>query len=178
LREINEEVLVWSGLSSVWFDRKRDLIFRRKGDNSDQFRRKKRLRKRASEVGSSVPVVEQTKNVEGIDISNFCTQLENSLEKDEGTSFRVASAPPLQLVKRLSLPPLAYLMLPPLDHLMLVHPMLLVLLPLVMMSFEKKAEAEVMRHQFDPLNTLTQSALSRVSFMKKTQSPRVSYRIA
>ncbi|GJU29767.1 hypothetical protein Tco_1173356 [Tanacetum coccineum] len=34
LRGLNEVVLVWSGLSSVWLNRKCDSIFRRKDDNS------------------------------------------------------------------------------------------------------------------------------------------------
>ncbi|GKE46091.1 hypothetical protein Tco_1477349, partial [Tanacetum coccineum] len=144
LREINEAVLVRSGLSSVWFNQKRDPVFRMKNDNSEMsiydfmtlstwenakgthiplptldkiaaaqpdpklakkskapFKRKaaaplvgpfepdqprkKRLRKRASEAGSSAPIVDRT------------------LDGNEGTFSRAVSAPPCDLVRDLVL---------------------------------------------------------------------------
>ncbi|GKD06146.1 hypothetical protein Tco_1181120, partial [Tanacetum coccineum] len=54
---------------------------------------------------SSVSVLEQTKDVEDTDISDFHADLENSLEGNEGTSLRATSAPSLRLSKRLGSPP-------------------------------------------------------------------------
>ncbi|GJR04250.1 hypothetical protein Tco_0527234 [Tanacetum coccineum] len=56
----------------------------------DQPRRKIRLRKRALEAGSSTPVVERAEDVEGSDISDFCTQLEDSLEMDNFSFLCIA----------------------------------------------------------------------------------------
>ncbi|GJY61263.1 hypothetical protein Tco_0461920 [Tanacetum coccineum] len=66
---------------------------------------KKRLRKKSSEARSSVSVLEQTKDVEDTDISDFHADLENKLEGNEGTSLRAASAPSLRHGKRLGSPP-------------------------------------------------------------------------
>nr|GEW80779.1 hypothetical protein [Tanacetum cinerariifolium] len=51
---------------------------------SAQTTKKKRLRKKASEARSSALVLEQTDDVEDTDISKFCVELEDSMEKDEG----------------------------------------------------------------------------------------------
>ncbi|GJT47941.1 hypothetical protein Tco_0974098 [Tanacetum coccineum] len=214
LRKINEAFLVRSGISSVWFNQKCNLAFRRKDDNygrsgnakvveepheftnsifkrvhnhtsvaaakgtpiplptldkvaaghpypklakkskapvkrkeptsslgpsePDQPRRKRRLRRKASDAGSSAPVVERAEDTEATDLSksNYCTILEDTLDKDEGTFFRAASTPPLRLGKRLGSPPTC-LMLPSSIHRMLACLMLLVLLLLVMSMFEK-----------------------------------------
>ncbi|GKE91342.1 hypothetical protein Tco_1572437, partial [Tanacetum coccineum] len=71
----------------------------------DQPAKKKWLRKKASKAGSSAPILDHTENVEGTDISDFCADIENSLERDEGTSFRAVSAPFPRLGKRLGSPP-------------------------------------------------------------------------
>ncbi|GJW57857.1 hypothetical protein Tco_0104588 [Tanacetum coccineum] len=214
LRKINEAVLVRSGISSIWFNQKCNLAFRRKDDNygrsgnakvveephkftnsifqhvhnhtsvaaakgtpiplptldkvaaghpypklakkskapvkrkeptsllgpsePDQLRRKRRLRRKASNAGSSAPVVERAEDTEATDLSksNYCTILEDTLDKDEVTFFRAAFTPPLRLGKRLGSPPTC-LMLPSSIHRMLACLMLLVLLLLVMSMFEK-----------------------------------------
>ncbi|GJS42335.1 hypothetical protein Tco_0567378 [Tanacetum coccineum] len=66
--------------------------------------RRRMLRKKTSEVGYSAPVVEQSEGVDNADMADFCTKLEDSIERDEGTSVRVASAPSLQISKRLGSP--------------------------------------------------------------------------
>ncbi|GJR44028.1 hypothetical protein Tco_1312131 [Tanacetum coccineum] len=143
LREMKEAVLVRYGLSSVWSNRKSDLVLRRTSDNfemgvydfmtlpswgdakgtlvplptpdeivvaqpnpklakksktlvkrkastssliplgPDQPTKKKRLRKKASEAGSSAPDLEQTEDVEDTDILEFCVEIEDSMERDE-----------------------------------------------------------------------------------------------
>nr|GEY40135.1 hypothetical protein [Tanacetum cinerariifolium] len=62
----------------------------------------RKMRKRASEVGSSAPKVEQ---VEGLDdASNFLVDLENILENTGSTPVRAVSAPTLHLGKKLRPP--------------------------------------------------------------------------
>ncbi|GJS16230.1 hypothetical protein Tco_0410702 [Tanacetum coccineum] len=63
------------------------------GTKPNQPSKKKRLRKKSSEAMSSTPVLEQTEDVEDADISDFCTDLENNLVGNEGTSLRDASSP-------------------------------------------------------------------------------------
>ncbi|GJY67128.1 hypothetical protein Tco_0469366 [Tanacetum coccineum] len=62
---------------------------------------KRKLKRSASEVGSSVLEVEETKGLDGAGMSDFYVELENSLERDEGTSARVDSVPVTRLGKRL-----------------------------------------------------------------------------
>ncbi|GJX64918.1 hypothetical protein Tco_0299261, partial [Tanacetum coccineum] len=59
--------------------------------------KKKRLKNKSSEARSSALVLEQTIDSEDTDILDFCTDLENSLEGNEGTSLRAAFAPSLQI---------------------------------------------------------------------------------
>ncbi|GKC88394.1 hypothetical protein Tco_1149043, partial [Tanacetum coccineum] len=67
--------------------------------------RKRNLRKRASEPGSSTPELGQTEGVDEADLTDFCAEVENSLERNEGISTRAVSAPTLRLGKRLGAPP-------------------------------------------------------------------------
>ncbi|GJX40318.1 hypothetical protein Tco_0255308 [Tanacetum coccineum] len=73
----------------------------------DQLRRKRRLRRKASEAGSSSSAVEHADDVEAADISkiDYCTFLEGTLDRDECTSSKAVSAPSLRLGKRLGSPP-------------------------------------------------------------------------
>ncbi|GJS69012.1 hypothetical protein Tco_0701853, partial [Tanacetum coccineum] len=170
LHEINEAVLVRSGLSYVWFNENCDLVFRRKDDNSemsiydfmtlltwenaewnataplvgpsepDQPRRKIRLRKRASEAGSSTPVVKRAEDVEGTDILDFCTQLEDSFNRLGSPltclSHAASSGPSHVGTSNAARASSS-------GH-----------------GVIQKARAEVMHHQLDPLGTLDQSALA------------------
>ncbi|GJW36856.1 hypothetical protein Tco_0059776, partial [Tanacetum coccineum] len=52
------------------------------------------LRKKDSEAGSSAPVEEPTEDMDDADLSNFCTKLEDSMERNEGTSSKAVFAPP------------------------------------------------------------------------------------
>ncbi|GKD36005.1 hypothetical protein Tco_1251514 [Tanacetum coccineum] len=74
------------------------------GNSILQHRRKKRLRKKASEARTSAPAAERVEDVEGIDLSDYCTILENSLERDEDTFSRAIFAPSPRLGKRLGSP--------------------------------------------------------------------------
>ncbi|GJU80732.1 hypothetical protein Tco_1283097 [Tanacetum coccineum] len=64
-----------------------------------------RLAKKSKEPGSSAPKLGQTKSVDEVDLTDFCAEIETSLERDEGTSARAASAPVPCLGKRLGAPP-------------------------------------------------------------------------
>ncbi|GKB13665.1 hypothetical protein Tco_0847588, partial [Tanacetum coccineum] len=157
---------------------------------SQQLKRRK-LRKRASEPGYSTPKLGQTEGVDEADLTDFCAKIENSLEKDEGTSARAASTH--VLVRDWVLLPL-WLMLVLLDHPMLgLRSMLLLsdvnfllevwcdfisflfllyfeflvelvaygLLGAVASGHVGKSRAEVMRRQLDLLDSLARSALAR-----------------
>ncbi|GKD19618.1 hypothetical protein Tco_1208776 [Tanacetum coccineum] len=156
LREMKEEVLLCSGLSSVWLNKKYDPVFRKKVEDADakiveelyhlpillldrvskhttapsaegvpvslptpdegkarptsivvsEFNRpskNKKLRKRAWEVGSSAPEVEQIEDLN--DVSDFWVDLENSLERTGSIPARAVSSPTPHLGKRLGPPP-------------------------------------------------------------------------
>nr|GEW15879.1 hypothetical protein [Tanacetum cinerariifolium] len=47
----------------------------------------------SSEAGSSAPEVGQAEGVDEADLTDFCAKIENSLQRDEGTSARAASTP-------------------------------------------------------------------------------------
>ncbi|GJX21127.1 hypothetical protein Tco_0223804 [Tanacetum coccineum] len=74
---------------------------------ASQPNRKRRLKKKASESGSSTPTVEQAKDVEDVDLSetDYCGFLKDNLKRDEGNSSRAASVPNLRFGKRLGSPP-------------------------------------------------------------------------
>ncbi|GKD98824.1 hypothetical protein Tco_1382721, partial [Tanacetum coccineum] len=156
LREMKEEVLICSGLSSVWSNKECDLMsiydfmtllswgdakidalillptlnevaaaqpdphLARKSKGPSQVRvqsasatasepsqpsKKRRLKKRASEAGYSAPELGQAKGLNEADITDFCTELEDNMERDEGTSIRTDSVPTPPLSKRLGPPP-------------------------------------------------------------------------
>ncbi|GKC02814.1 hypothetical protein Tco_0994424, partial [Tanacetum coccineum] len=62
-----------------------------------QSSKKRKLRKRVPEVGSSNPEVEQTKGLGDAHISKFCVKLEDSLERSGSIPVRAVSAPLLHL---------------------------------------------------------------------------------
>nr|GEV35572.1 hypothetical protein [Tanacetum cinerariifolium] len=55
--------------------------------------KKRKLQKRASEVGSSAPELGQAEGVNEADLADLCAELEDSLERDEGVSTSAVSAP-------------------------------------------------------------------------------------
>ncbi|GJS89578.1 retrovirus-related pol polyprotein from transposon TNT 1-94 [Tanacetum coccineum] len=73
-------------------------------DEPSQPSKKRRLKKRASEAGSSASELGQAEGLNEADITNFCAELEDSMVKDEGTSIRAASVPTPRLGKRLGHP--------------------------------------------------------------------------
>ncbi|GJY04869.1 hypothetical protein Tco_0370809 [Tanacetum coccineum] len=95
--------------------------------------KKRRLKKRASEFGSSAPELGQAEGLNEANITDFCTELEDRMERDEGTSIRTDSVPT-----------------PPLTHASTS----------VAGGFAGKSRAEAMRRQMDPLDALARSALS------------------
>ncbi|GJS51314.1 hypothetical protein Tco_0624676 [Tanacetum coccineum] len=73
-------------------------------ERSRQLKRRK-LRKRASKHGSSALELGQTEGVDEADLTDLCSEIENSLERDEGTSTKAASALAPHLGKRSGAPP-------------------------------------------------------------------------
>ncbi|GJY22421.1 hypothetical protein Tco_0396079 [Tanacetum coccineum] len=55
--------------------------------------KKRRLKKRASKAGSSAPELRQAKGLNEADMTDFCVELEDRMDRDEGTSIRAASVP-------------------------------------------------------------------------------------
>ncbi|GKA22796.1 hypothetical protein Tco_0708758 [Tanacetum coccineum] len=216
LREMREEVLVRSGLSSVWFNKECDpmsiydfmtlpswsdaqvveeshnlssslldhvsshttaptaegaMIPLPTADEIaasllDLRLAKKKLRKRASEPGSSASKLGQTEGVNEADLTDFCAKIKTSLERDEGTSARAASAPVPCLGKRLGAPPsVADVSASGPSHVgTSIHASVsrrdLSLAGVVASGHVGKSRAEVMRRQLDPLDSLARSALA------------------
>nr|GEV26756.1 hypothetical protein [Tanacetum cinerariifolium] len=172
LREMREEVLVRSGLSSVWFNKECDQVFQRIDDNAAEgvmiplptadkidasppdprqiegVDERRNLKKRASKPGFGAPELRQTEGIDETDLTEFCAEIENSLERDKGTSVRAASAPVPRLSKRLGSSPLLVMLV------LLDHPLLglrsMLLLPDVTFLLE-----------LDPLDSLARSDLAR-----------------
>nr|GEZ04153.1 reverse transcriptase domain-containing protein [Tanacetum cinerariifolium] len=88
------------GLSQVWVRSASDTAH----EPSRQLKRRK-LRKRASEPDASALELGQTEGVDEADLTNFCVEIKNSLERDEGTYARAVSVPTPRLGKRLGAPP-------------------------------------------------------------------------
>ncbi|GJR54917.1 hypothetical protein Tco_1405438 [Tanacetum coccineum] len=64
-----------------------------------------KLKKSASKTGYSAPELGQAKGMNEADLTDFYAEIENSLDRDEGTSTRAALAPTPYLGKRLGAPP-------------------------------------------------------------------------
>ncbi|GJW16330.1 hypothetical protein Tco_0020463 [Tanacetum coccineum] len=95
--------------------------------------KKRRLRKRSSEAGSSALELGQAKGVDEADLTDFYAKIENSMERDEGTSARASLTPTPHLDKRLGV---------------------------VVSGYAGKSGAEVLWHQVDSLDSLARSALA------------------
>ncbi|GKG17882.1 hypothetical protein Tco_0372180, partial [Tanacetum coccineum] len=129
--------------------------------------KKRRLKKRALEAGSSTPELGQAEGLNEADITNFCAKLEDNMERDNGTSIRTASVPRLCLGKRLGPSPsmaVASVSGPPLVGTS-AHASTsghsLALRGSFAGGFVRKSRVKVMRCQMDPLDALARSALSR-----------------
>ncbi|GKA28990.1 hypothetical protein Tco_0715235 [Tanacetum coccineum] len=97
------------------------------------------------------------KDVDEANLTNFYAEIENSLERDEGTSTRATSAPTPRLGKRLVAPPsVAIVSASGPSHLVSCG-----LLGVAVSGHAGKSRAEVMRRQIDPLDSLACSALAR-----------------
>ncbi|GJY45909.1 hypothetical protein Tco_0434972 [Tanacetum coccineum] len=133
---------------------------------SQQLKRRK-LRKRASEPGSSAPELSQTEGVDEADLTDFCAEIKNSLERDESTFVRAASAPIPRLGKRLGAPPSVADVSAsgPSPVGTSVHASTsrrnLSLGGSIVSGHVGKSMVEVMRCQLDPLDSLARSALAR-----------------
>ncbi|GJQ93965.1 hypothetical protein Tco_0005104 [Tanacetum coccineum] len=120
--------------------------------------KKRKLRKRSSEAGSSTLELGQAEGVDEADLTDFCAEIENSLERDEGTYIRATSVPTPRLGKRLGAPPSVVVVSASGSSLVgtSVHAFyfraIVILLGRV---------AEVVRRQMDPLDSLAHSALAR-----------------
>ncbi|GJV94231.1 hypothetical protein Tco_1542044 [Tanacetum coccineum] len=67
--------------------------------------KKRKLQKRDLEAGSSDLELDHAEGTDEADLADLFTEIENSLERDEGVSMRAISAPTLRLSKRLCAPP-------------------------------------------------------------------------
>nr|GEV81285.1 hypothetical protein [Tanacetum cinerariifolium] len=123
-------------------------------------------------AGSSASAAKRAEDVEGIDLSeaDYCTLLENSLERDEDTSSRAIFAPTSRLNKKLGSPP------PYLSHVASSNPSHVgtsdtarasssghgvVQKSTVATGSSRKAEAKVIPRQLDPLDLLARGAIAR-----------------
>ncbi|GJR03618.1 hypothetical protein Tco_0526602 [Tanacetum coccineum] len=215
LREMREEVLVRSRLSSVWFNKECVPVFRMIDDNSEMsiydfmtlpswgdakvveesHHLSSSLLERvplhttapaaegtmisfptAYEVASSLPDPRlakkskdpsQAEGVDEADLTDFCAKIENSLERNEGISTRVVSAPTPRLGKRLGAPPsMAVISAFGPSHVGTLFPAStsgrsFSLGGVVVNGHVGKSEAEVVRRQMNPLDSLAHSALAR-----------------
>nr|GEU56883.1 hypothetical protein [Tanacetum cinerariifolium] len=129
--------------------------------------KKRKLKKRALEAGSSAPKLGQAEGMNEADLTDICAKIENSLERGEGTSTRVASAPTPRLGKGLGDPPsMAVVSASGSSHVRTsVHDSTFgrsfSLGGAAVSGHARKSEAEVVRHRMDPLDSLACSALAR-----------------
>ncbi|GJV00860.1 hypothetical protein Tco_1330130 [Tanacetum coccineum] len=130
LREMREEVLVHSGLSSCVSSHTTTLTsegaiillptpdeiaaslpdprLAKKSKGPSQTSRpskRRKMQKRASKVGTSVPELDEAEGTDEADLADLCDEIEDSLERDEGVSMRVVSASTPSLGKKLDAPP-------------------------------------------------------------------------
>ncbi|GJS22219.1 hypothetical protein Tco_0450851 [Tanacetum coccineum] len=190
LREMREEVLVRSGLSSMWFNKECDPVFRRIDDNAEMSIYDFMTLPSWSDAKVveeshhlSLPLLERVpshttapaaeegdalaEGVDETDLSDFCAKIEDSLERDKGVSTRVVSVPIPRLSKRLGAPSsMAVVSASEPSHVGTSAPACtsgrsLSLGGDVVSGCAGKSRAEVMRRQLDPLDSLARSALAR-----------------
>ncbi|GKB92053.1 hypothetical protein Tco_0964325 [Tanacetum coccineum] len=128
--------------------------------------KKRKLPKRDLEAGSSAPELDQDEGTDEADLADLCTEIEDSLERDEGVSMRAVSAPTPRLGKRLGAPPSIVVMSASEPSHVRTSASAstsghgLSLGGVVASGCVGKSEAEVMRRQMDSLNCLARSALA------------------
>ncbi|GJY15656.1 hypothetical protein Tco_0386078 [Tanacetum coccineum] len=129
--------------------------------------KKRKLKKRALEAGSSAPELGQAEGMNEADLTDFCAEIENCLKRGEGTSTRAASAPTPRIGKRLGAPAsMAVASASGPSHVgTSVHASTsgrsFSLGGDAVSGHAGKSRAEVVRRQIDPLDPLARSALAR-----------------
>ncbi|GJZ85538.1 hypothetical protein Tco_0650877 [Tanacetum coccineum] len=128
--------------------------------------KKRKLKKKASVVYSNAPELGQAEGMDDADLTDFCAEIEDSLEKDEGASTRAASAPIPRLGKRLGAPPsMAVVSASEPSHVgTSAHASTsgrsLSLGGAIVSGHVRRYGAEVLRRQVDPLDFLARSAIA------------------
>ncbi|GJZ30753.1 hypothetical protein Tco_0575800 [Tanacetum coccineum] len=128
--------------------------------------KKRKLKRKASEVDSNAPELGQAEGMDDANLTNFCAEIEDSLEKDEGASTRAASAPIPRLGKRLGAPPsMAVVSASEPYHVgtsahAFISGRSLSFGGAAVSGHAGKSRAEVLRRQVDPLDFLARSALA------------------
>ncbi|GJV95728.1 hypothetical protein Tco_1547305 [Tanacetum coccineum] len=183
LREMREEVLVHSRLSSIWFNEECDPVFQRVDDNAERVPSHTTTPTTEGaiiplptpdEIAASLPdsrvvkkLKDQAKGTDEANLADLCAEIEDSLERDEGVSMRAILAPTPHLGKRLGYPPcIAVMSASEPSHVgTSAHASnsghSLSLGGVVASDRVGKSGADVMRRQMDPLDYLACSALAR-----------------
>ncbi|GKB50014.1 hypothetical protein Tco_0900767 [Tanacetum coccineum] len=170
LCEMREEVLVRSGLSSVWFNKECDPRVP-SHTTAPAIEDAIISLPTPDEVAASLPdscltkELDQAEGVNKDDLANFCAKIEDSLEWDEGVSTRAVSVSTPRLGKRFDVPPSTVVVSafePP--HARVSVPAStfghsLSLGGTFASGHTGKFRAEVVRRQMDPLDCLACSAL-------------------
>ncbi|GJV00867.1 hypothetical protein Tco_1330137 [Tanacetum coccineum] len=113
--------------------------------------KRRKLQKRASKVGTSVPELDEVEGTDEADLADLCAEIKDSLERDEGVSMRVVLASTPSLGKKLGAPPSV---------------VVCGFLSAAASGHVGKPEAQmdkVMHRQMDPLDCLARSALAYVA---------------
>ncbi|GJR55301.1 hypothetical protein Tco_1405822 [Tanacetum coccineum] len=209
LCEMREEVLVRSGLSSVWFNKEACSVAHYCADSRgcygsiaysieivaslpdprlakkskgpvqarvrldleviakpSQTSKKRKLKRKASEVDSDALELGQAEGMDDADLTNFCPEIEDSLKKDEGASTKAASAPIPRLGKRVGDPlSMAVVSASKPSHVgtsthAFISGRSLSLGGAAVSGHVGKSGAEVLWRQVDPLDFLARSALA------------------
>ncbi|GJT45742.1 hypothetical protein Tco_0954457 [Tanacetum coccineum] len=124
--------------------------------------KKRKLQRRDLEAGANAPELDQAEGTDKTDLADLCAKIEDSLERDEGVSTRVISAPILRLGKKLGAPPSIVVVSASEPSLVGTSaPASTSSRSVVASSRVRNSGAEVMRRQMDPLDCLARSALAR-----------------
>nr|GEU81289.1 hypothetical protein [Tanacetum cinerariifolium] len=194
IRKMREDVPVHSGFSSVWFNKECDLsdakiveesyhlslpLLERVSSHTtalaaeevvakpSRTSKKRKLKRKSSKVYSHALELGQDEGMDDADLTYFCAEIENSLEKDEGALNRAASAPIPCLGKRLGAPPsMAVVSASKPSHVgTSAHASIfrhsLCLGGDTVSGHARKSGVEVMQRQVDPLDFLARSPLAR-----------------
>ncbi|GJT69638.1 hypothetical protein Tco_1028924 [Tanacetum coccineum] len=128
--------------------------------------KKRKLKKGALKDSSSAPEPGQAEGINKADLTDFCGEIKNSLERDGGTSTMAASAPTPRLGKRLGDPPsMAVVSASGPSHVgtsvnASTSGRIFSLGGAAVSGHAWKSGAEIVRRQMDPLDSLARSALA------------------